>query len=60
MKYHKKPPILTITEDDVELVADKVQDTFLTTEEQREEIMANLMEFNDTLQRIHIPIVQQT
>jgi hypothetical protein len=26
MKYHKKPPVITITEDDVELVADKVQD----------------------------------
>jgi hypothetical protein len=26
MKYHKKPPVITITEDDVELVADKFQD----------------------------------
>jgi hypothetical protein len=26
MKYHKKHPIITITEDDAELVEDKVQD----------------------------------
>jgi hypothetical protein len=26
MKYHKKPPVITITKDDVELVAEKVQD----------------------------------
>jgi hypothetical protein len=26
MKFHKNPPMITITEDDVELVAHKVQD----------------------------------
>jgi hypothetical protein len=63
MKYHKKPPVITITEDDVELVADKVQDrgedVVCTTEVQREEIMAKLVEVHDTLQRLQIPTVQQ-
>jgi hypothetical protein len=56
MKYHKNPPIITVTEDDVELVADKVQDKgedlVRTIESQREEIMAKLVEVHDTLQRL--------
>jgi hypothetical protein len=63
MKYHNKPPIITITEDDVELVADKVQDrsknVVRTIEAQREEIMAKLVEFHENIQRLHIPIVHQ-
>jgi hypothetical protein len=63
MKYHKKPPVITIIEDDVELVADKVQDmgedVVRTAEVQRGEIMANLVEFHDTLQRLQIPTMQQ-
>jgi hypothetical protein len=53
MKYHKKPPVITITEDDAELVADKFQDrgedVVHVVEAQREEIMAKFMEVHDTL-----------
>jgi hypothetical protein len=63
MKYHKKPPVITIIEDDVEIVADKVQDEgenlVRTREVRREEIMDKLMEVHDTLQRLHIPTKQQ-
>jgi hypothetical protein len=63
MKYTKKPPVITLTEDDVELVADKVQDrgedVVHTVEAQREEIMVKLVDFHDTLQRMHIFTVQQ-
>jgi NACalpha-BTF3-like transcription factor len=69
MKYHKNPPTITITEDDVELVADKVQDrgedVVRATEAQREEIMEKLVEVHDILQRLqlnttHHPTTQQT
>jgi gamma-glutamyl phosphate reductase len=64
MKYHKKPPVITITEDDVKLVADKVQDigeyVVRVVEAQREEIMDKLVEVHDTLQRLQIPTTQQS
>jgi hypothetical protein len=68
MKYHKNPPVLTITEDDAEFVADKVQDrgenAVLAAEVQREEIMEKLVEVHDILQRlqistVHHPTMQQ-
>jgi hypothetical protein len=68
MKYHKNPPTITITEDDAELVADKVQDrgedVVRATEAQREEIMEKLVEVHDILQRlqlntVHHPTMQQ-
>ena len=43
MKYHKNPPTITITKNDVELVEDKVQDrgedVVRVAEAQREEII---------------------
>jgi hypothetical protein len=49
MKYHKNPLVLTITEDDVEFVSDKVHDrgenALVSAEAQREDIMNNLEEF---------------
>jgi hypothetical protein len=54
MKYTKEGPVITLTEDDVEFVADKVQDrgedVVHAAEAQREEIMAKLIEFHETLQ----------
>jgi hypothetical protein len=47
MKYHKNPPTITITEDDSEFIADKVQDreedVVCAVEAQREEIMEKLV-----------------
>jgi hypothetical protein len=61
MKYHKNPPMITITEDDVELVANKVQDrgedVVCATEVQREEIMEKLVEVHDILQRLQLNTV---
>jgi hypothetical protein len=58
MKYHKNPPTITITEDDAEFVADKVQDrgedAVCATEAQREEIMEKLVEVHDILQRLQL------
>jgi hypothetical protein len=68
MKYHKNPPVLTITEDDAKFIAEKVQDrgenAVLAAEEQREEIMEKLVELHDILQRlqvstVHHPTTQQ-
>jgi tRNA A37 N6-isopentenylltransferase MiaA len=63
MKYTKKGPVITLTEDDVEFMVDKVQDrgedVVHITEAQREEIMAKLIEFHDTLQQLQIHTVQQ-
>jgi hypothetical protein len=46
MKYHKNPPILTITKDDADFIAEKVQDrgenALLATESQREDVMENI------------------
>jgi hypothetical protein len=58
MNYHKNPPILTITEDDVEFIVDKFQyrgeDVVHATDAQREEIMEKLVELHDILHRLHI------
>jgi hypothetical protein len=63
MKYHKKPPVITITEDDAELVEYKVQDrgedVVCITEAQMEEIISKMVEFHDTLQRLQIPTMKQ-
>jgi hypothetical protein len=63
MKYHKNPPVVTLTEDNVEIVADKVQDrgedVVHATKAQREDIMEKLLDFHDTLQKIHIFTVHQ-
>jgi hypothetical protein len=63
MKYTKEGPVITLTEDDVEFVADKVQDrgedVVCVAESQREEIMAKLIEFHETLQQLQIHTVQQ-
>jgi len=53
MKYIMEDPIITLIEDDVELVMDKVQDTgeevVCIVEVQREEIMAKIIEVHETL-----------
>jgi recombinational DNA repair ATPase RecF len=58
MKYHKNPPTITITKDDVELVAEKLQDrgedVVRATKAQREEIMEKLVEVHDILQRLQL------
>jgi tetrahydromethanopterin S-methyltransferase subunit G len=63
MKAQKKAPELTITEDDAELVEDKVQDqgeeALYVTESQREEIMKKLMEVKETLESLQINVMQQ-
>lgn len=54
MKYTKEGPIITLTKDYVEFMADKVQDwgedVVCTAEAHREEIMAKLIEFHEILQ----------
>jgi hypothetical protein len=69
MKYHKNTPMITIIEDDAELVAEKFQDrgedVVRATEVKREEIMEKLVEVHDILQRlqlniVHHPTAQQT
>jgi hypothetical protein len=51
-----KDPVITLTEDDDELVMDKFQDrgeeVVCVAKAQREEIMAKLIEFHETLQQI--------
>jgi hypothetical protein len=63
MKVQKKTPQLTITEDDVELVANKVQDrgeeALYVTESQREELMKKLMEVKEVLESLQINVAQQ-
>jgi hypothetical protein len=63
MKAQKKAPQLTITEDDAELVADKVQDrgeeALYVTESQREELMKKLMEVKEVLESLQINVAQQ-
>jgi len=58
MKYHKNPPIITITKYDVELVAEKVQDrgedVVCTKKAQREEIMEKIVEVHDILHRLQV------
>jgi hypothetical protein len=54
MKYTKEDPVITLTEDDVEFMEDKVQDrgeeVVHAAESQREEIMDKLIEFCENLQ----------
>jgi len=68
MKYPKNPPVVTITGDDEEFIADKVQDrgenTILVEKVQREEINEKLVEVHDILHRfqvntVHHPTAQQ-
>jgi hypothetical protein len=63
MKAQKNPIQLTITEDDTELVADKVQDrgedTLYVTESQREEIMKKLMEGKEFWKEIKLNVAQK-
>jgi hypothetical protein len=63
MRVHKETPQLTITEDDAELVADKVQDrgeeALYVVESQREELMKNLMEVKEVLEILQINVAQQ-
>jgi hypothetical protein len=62
-KYVTKDPVITLTEDDVELVTYKVQDrgeeVVCIEKAQREEIMAKIIEFHKTLQQISIQAVPQ-
>jgi hypothetical protein len=56
MKYTKEGPIITLTEDDTKFMADKVQDrgedVVHDIESHREEIMAKLIEFHETLHQL--------
>jgi len=49
-------PIITLIEDDVEFIMDKVQDmgeeVVHITEEKREEIMANIIEVHETIKQL--------
>jgi nucleoside-triphosphatase THEP1 len=49
-------PIITLIENDVEFIMDKVQDmgeeVVHITEEKREEIMANIIEVHETIQQL--------
>jgi hypothetical protein len=57
MKYHKKPPIIILIEEDVEIVANKVdrgEDVVHIDEAHREEIMEKLVDVHDTLKRMYI------
>jgi NACalpha-BTF3-like transcription factor len=55
-KYETEDPDITLTWDDVELVANKVQDrseeVVRTVEAQREEIMAKLLEVHENIQQL--------
>ena len=68
MKYQKNPPVLTIIEDDVDFIANKVQDIgengVLAAKAQREEIMEKLVEVHEILHSlqistVHHPTMQQ-
>jgi hypothetical protein len=58
MKVHKGVPELTLTEDDAELVAEKVQDhateAWDDAEKKREEIIKKLTEVKDTLEQLQL------
>jgi hypothetical protein len=62
-EIHHKDPVITLTEDDAELVTDKVQDrgeeVVCIAEAQREEIMAKLIEVHETLQQVRSQAVPQ-
>jgi hypothetical protein len=63
MKVHKEVPQLTLTEDDAELVAEKLQDhmteAWYDVENQREEIVKKLTEVKDALDKLKLTTVQQ-
>jgi ParB-like chromosome segregation protein Spo0J len=63
MKVHKSVPELTLTEDDVELVVEKVQDhtaeSWDDVEKQREEIIKKLTEVKETLAQLQLDATQQ-
>jgi hypothetical protein len=63
MKVHKEVPQLTLTEDDAELVVEKVQDhtteAWYDVEKKREEIVKKLTEVKDALEQLQLTTVQQ-
>jgi hypothetical protein len=63
MKAHKDVPEFTITEDDAEMVEEKVQDhvaeSWDDAEKQREEIIKKLSEVKETLVQLQLSTVQQ-
>jgi nucleoside-triphosphatase THEP1 len=63
MKAQKNPIELTITEDDTELVVDKVQDqgeeALYVTESQREELMKKIMEVKEVLESLQLNVTHQ-
>jgi hypothetical protein len=63
MKEQKNPIQLTITEDDPDLVEDKVKDqgeeVLYVADSQREEIMKKLMEVKETLESLQINVMQE-
>jgi hypothetical protein len=63
MKYTKEDLVITLTEDDVEFVEDKVQDigeeVVHATKAQIKEIMEKLMEFHETIQKLQSHAVLQ-
>jgi hypothetical protein len=63
MKTHKEIPQLALTEDNADLVEEKVQDriaeAMYDVEKQREEIVKKLKEVKYALDQLQITIVQQ-
>jgi len=63
MKTHKEIPQLALTEDDADLVEEKVQDciaeAMYDVEKQREEIVKKLKEVKYALDQLQITTVQQ-
>jgi hypothetical protein len=61
MKYTKEDLVITLIKDDVEFIANKVQnrgeEVVHDVEAQREYIMAKLIEVHETLQKLHIHVV---
>jgi hypothetical protein len=58
MKYTKEDQVITLREDDANFMEDKVQDrgeeVVGCVESQRQEIMAKLIEFHETIQQLQI------
>jgi hypothetical protein len=63
MKAHKEVPQLTLTEDDAELVIEKVQyhtmEAWYDVEKQREDIGKKLIEVKDALEQLQLTTTQQ-
>jgi len=63
MKAHKEVPQHTLTKDDAELVAEKVQyhtmKVWYDAEKKREEIVKTLKEVNDTLEQLQLTTMLQ-